>query len=194
MVVRHDARNYDRRRGRRGIAHEGERWGRLLCLSWVGLWHTHHYYKCACDCGGEVITIWKNVQSCGCLQDEVRKARDFRVHKPDGTWGHNHAKPITIQGQRFRSQAVAARSIGISVHTLQHRMKHWPEERWMDPGIPTGAGEKKHRKRFMRDKRKLRATPRPQPWAAETMRKVNERSKAVRQMAPDQRPGLDDAE
>ena len=185
---------YVRKRSPRWEGHEGERHGRLLCLSWLGRWRDRQWYVLQCDCGRRVERVWpSSTQSCGCLLREQRKRKDFRTLKPDGTWGHVHAKPIEIGGRRFASWTALARDIGIGQTTLRYRMKHWPRERWLEPGQPTGAGEHRHRKRVMREKAKARKHPRPQPWSVETMRRVNERSAQVRQMAGQGRTGLGDA-
>jgi hypothetical protein len=166
---------YVRKRSPRWEGHEGERHGMLLCLSWLGRWHRRQWYLCQCDCGRRVERCWPNrsTLSCGCLLRALRKKKDFRVLKHDGSWGLVHAKPIEIDGRRFPSWTALARYIGIAQTTLRYRMTHWPRERWLEPGHPSGAGDARHRKRLMREKRKARPTFRPQPWARATMERVN---------------------
>jgi hypothetical protein len=186
---------YVRKRSPRWEGHEGERHGRLLCLSWLGRWRRRQWYLCECDCGRRIERVWpSDIKSCGCLLAELRRKKDFRVLKPDGTWGHVNIKPLVVQGRKWPSQIALARHIGIMVATLKYRMKHWPEERWLEPGQPSGAGDAKHRKRLMRERSKARKSLRPQPWSAENVRKINERSAAVRQVADRGRSRLGDAQ
>ena len=173
--ARHDARNYETRRSSRWIDRRGERKGRLLCLEWIGRWKGRGFWKCQCDCGRQCIVEWVNTtRSCGCLQTEVRRKRDWSTLRLDGTWGHVHAKPVTLpDGRVFPSKMALARYIGIGQHAMDSRLATWPPERWLEPPHPRGLGEKKHRKAWIRSKR--HKSLRPQPWSSAVYHEINRR-------------------
>lgn len=55
----------------------GQRFGRLLVVSYVGRINRHQYWLCACDCGKQhrahaANLRCGNVQSCGCLRHDTR--------------------------------------------------------------------------------------------------------------------------
>ena len=178
---RHDARKYDLRRSTRWIDHRGERYGRLLCLEWIGRWHGHGYWRCQCDCGRQAIVTWHNrTLSCGCANGAANKVRDFTTLREDGTWRHNLAKRITLpDGRVFQSIEALARHVGCVRDTMCKRLRNWPPERWTEPPHPRGMGEKKHRRRWMNAKARERKTRKPQPWSAANLgdhaRKEHER-------------------
>jgi hypothetical protein len=197
-VKRHDARNYDRSRGRglRWTDRAGEKHGRLLCLEWVGRWKKRQFWRCQCDCGRIVICRWRNgTLSCGCLGEEAGRMRDFRVQAIDGTWRHARARRIIMpDGRRFETLHELARFAGISESAAHYRVKHWPVERWLEPGMPRGRGEKKHRRRLINEKHKARRTRKPRPWSAANIEIANARRRRERsapvQQVPDEGQGV----
>lgn len=186
---------YDRSKGRglRFQDHTGEKHGRLLCLEWLGRWKKRSFWRALCDCGRIVELRWRGgALSCGCLNEEAGKMRDFRVQRVDGTWGHVRARRIVFDdGQRFESLQELADHIGISHNAMHQRFLHWPKERWREPGMPRGRGEKKHRRRLINEKHAARLTRKPQPWSRATIAKVNERNRRDRLATAQQVPGDD---
>jgi hypothetical protein len=180
-------RQYDRSKGRglRFQDHAGEQHGRLLCLEWLGRWKKRSFWRAQCDCGRTVELRWRaGILSCGCLNEEAGQMRDFRVQRIDGTWGHVNAKRIVLaDGRRFETVHELAQCVGISDNAMHHRLHHWPAERWLEPGMPRGRGEKKHRRRIMDEKHAARLTRKPQPWAVANIAKANERNRHARARA-----------
>jgi hypothetical protein len=188
-------RTYSRVRGRglRFIDHVGEKHGRLLCLEWLGRWKKRQFWRCLCDCGRLVEMRWReDARSCGCLGEEAGKLRDFRVQTIDGTWRHARARRIIMpDGKRFETLDELARFAGISVSAAHYRLHHWPQERWLEPGMPRGRGEKKHRRRIIGEKNAARLTRKPQPWARANIEIANERRRRERSEALRQAPDND---
>ena len=171
-------RVYDTRKGRglRFNDRTGQRMGRLVALAWVGRWRERNYWRCQCDCGNIVETVFiptsPHAQSCGCLNEESLRRKDMRVLKLDGTWDWNRAKRIYLKdGRMFQTIAQLATEVGISKSAMFHRMKTMPEERWFDPGVATGRGAKRLRRLKLKQWHATR-TPlnKPQPWAAQNLK------------------------
>lgn len=60
----------------------GQRFNRLVALEYVGSRSGRRYYRCACDCGVEIVAAVGNLrkgdtQSCGCLKSEVTASRNL---------------------------------------------------------------------------------------------------------------------
>lgn len=169
---RHDARKYDTRRTLRWVDHRGERRGRLLCAEWVGRWKGTAFWRCLCDCGNSTIISWgwKQTLSCGCLNAENNRRRDFTVLREDGTWRHNLSKRITLpDGRVFQSITAMARIVGCTHDAMCKRLRGWPPERWLEPAHPRGKGSVKHRRKWMQAKARERRTRKPQPWSAKNL-------------------------
>jgi|SRR5208282_1302396 len=95
----------------------GQRFGRLLVVE-----RRHKYeagskpkilYKCACDCGKEVVRAYCNLkgrdtQSCGCLRKEVlhkRKQSDFYIHISNvGCYYRRNARPRGFEFSLTRTE------------------------------------------------------------------------------------------
>ena len=166
--LRHELRRYNRTRGLKWVDRAGARVGRLTYREWVGYWGSNPWWKAACDCGTEQIRIYSpTIRSCGCLQRESRRKRDFRVLRVDGTWQIPRARPVILSdGQRFSSISALARHVGISKRAMIHRLKTMPESEWLKPGRPTGVGAARHRRRLNKEWHATREKPRRQPWSA----------------------------
>lgn len=102
----------------------GERFGRLVVLSYEGLQRDRRdsIYKCRCDCGTVFVTAGRSLvrgatRSCGCL----RKERAAALAK---TIGHNHHRQaVRVIGpgesvNYYESQTAAAQALGCSHKTV----------------------------------------------------------------------------
>lgn len=55
----------------------GQKFGRLTVISYAGRsYYGHTQWKCKCDCGNEILTVYQSLKSgctksCGCLKSEI---------------------------------------------------------------------------------------------------------------------------
>jgi hypothetical protein len=70
-----------------------------------------------------------------------------------------------------------AREVGVTWHVMLRRIRLWPMHRWLEPPHLT---HPRHRRALIKKKNAERQTPRPQPWAAATMRQINSDGRAYR--------------
>lgn len=75
----------------------GQRFGRLVAVTFVKIEDHRSYWKFICDCGNTTITLKGNVtagttQSCGCFRNEIRKCLPEK-HRPNYKHG--------LEGTRF---------------------------------------------------------------------------------------------
>ena len=69
----------------------GQRFGKLVVISYIGYYKNRSFVKCHCDCGNETIACIKelktgNVKSCGCLKKgrkktHFQKPEDFYIEE-----------------------------------------------------------------------------------------------------------------
>jgi hypothetical protein len=85
MPARKYERRWYRQSGKR-VDREGMIVGRLLFQHWLGVWHGKHWWQALCDCGRTCEVQWRprDIKSCGCLNEEQNRRRDFRTQRPDG--------------------------------------------------------------------------------------------------------------
>ena len=171
-------RRWFRQSGKR-IDREGMVSGRLLYLSWLGKWRGRDWWKAVCECGRTCEVRWRpgNTSSCGCQNEQANRQRDFRTQRADGGWGIKNKLRLKLADGRETTVADLARQVGVSGRAMHNRIKRWPEHRWLEPVHYTG---KRDRRELIRQKNAERQTPRPQPWAAATMRQINSDGRAYR--------------
>lgn len=70
----------------------------------------HHYYKCLCKCGKEVITkrrsLLKNeIKSCGCYTIEINKQAGYnkRIYKDEESRNYNHLYRRHLNQAKYRN-------------------------------------------------------------------------------------------
>jgi len=102
----------------------GNRYGRLVVVSFDRKENGRTYWKCKCDCGNERIVIgWSltkrklSQKSCGCLRNEILAGVQSRKRKPHGQAAitrmmgsyirnaRNKGRPFTLTREQFISLA-----------------------------------------------------------------------------------------
>jgi hypothetical protein len=157
--------------------------GRLLFTTWLGTWHGKTWWKAVCECGRTCEVIWRpgNTSSCGCQNEQANRQRDFRTQRTDGGWGLKNQKRLTLQDGREVTARQLAREVGVSWGVMLRRIRLWPMHRWLEP---PHLKHPRHRRELIKKKNAERQTPRPQPWAAATMRQINSDGRAWRKTKP----------
>src|SRR3954467_15274800 len=77
--------------GRRAIDIAGQRFGRLIALSYAGKGNNGALWLCRCDCGGEKLVLGSclrgsNTTSCGCLVGAAWRTHGMGNHPSYGSW------------------------------------------------------------------------------------------------------------